>query len=199
MVGDLASVNGIYQRLVIGRWTTMFNLDTSICIVGHVLVVFHVEYLLAWWHSMYATSLIVPVLLRYHLSWFDSIVYQISSSTMEILICCISSAIMEILIHCISSAFMEIMILCISSSWRFWSTMYCTWRWPHMSYFVSCLLMAIVLLYILDCYMYLQAYAEIFVLHCWMTSSSTWFFIIPLLGWTYNVFRPSYHPSDLRH
>ena len=33
---------------------------------------------------------------------------------------------------------------------------YCTWRWPHMSYFVSCLFMAIVLLCIWDCCMYLQ-------------------------------------------
>ena len=30
-------------------------------------------------------------------------------------------------------------------------------------------------------------------------SSSIGFFITSLLGWTYNVFRPSYDPSDLRH
>ena len=79
------------------------------------------------------------------------------------------------------------------------SYLYCTWQWPHMSYFVSCLFMAIVLLCIQDYYMYLQSYAEIFVLYCWMASSSTWFFITPLLGWTYNVFWPLCDPSDLTH
>ena len=33
----------------------------------------------------------------------------------------------------------------------------------------------------------------------WMASSSTGFFITSLLGWTYNVFRPSYDPPDLTH
>ena len=77
--------------------------------------------------------------------------------------------------------------------------LYCTWRWPHMSYFVSCIFMAIVLLCIWDCCMYLQSYVEIFVLYCWMVGSSTWFFITPLKWWTYNVFRPSNHPSNLKH
>ena len=77
--------------------------------------------------------------------------------------------------------------------------LYCTWRWLHMSYFVSCLFMAIVLLCIGDCCMYLQSYAKTFVLYCWMDGSSTWFFITPLLGWNYNVFQPSYHSSDLTH
>ena len=78
---------------------------------------------------------------------------------------------------------------------------YCTWRWPLMSYFVSCLFVAIVLLCIQDCYMYLQLYAELY--HCTMLIG--WlvfhlgFFITPLLGWTYNVFRPSYDPSNLTH
>ena len=40
------------------------------------------------------------------------------------------------------------------------SYLYYTWRWPHMSYFVSCLFMAIVLLCIWDCYIYLQLCAE---------------------------------------
>ena len=69
----------------------------------------------------------------------------------------------------------------ISSLWRSWSSLYlqplwrswslcilyifimeiliyvyCTWRWPHMFYHVVCLFMAIVLLCIRDCYMYLQ-------------------------------------------
>ena len=107
-VGDLASVNSIHQWLVIRWWTTMFDLDTSIHIVGHVLVAVGVEDLPDWWHFLYATSLIVPLFMRFQLSWLDSSLCQISSS------------IREILIHCISSDFMEIMILCISSSWRFW-------------------------------------------------------------------------------
>ena len=145
-----------------------------LCRIISRLVAFHICYL--------------PVFMRSQLSWLDSSVCQISSS------------IMEILIHCISSYFMEIMILCISSSWIFRIYLYCLWRWPHMSYFVSCLLiMAIVLLCIRDCCMYLQSYVEIFVLYCWMAGSSTWFFITPLLGWTYIVFRPSYHPSNLTH
>ena len=47
---------------------------------------------------------------------------------------------------------------------------YCAWRWPHMWYHVSCLFMAIVLLCIRDCYMYLQLCAELY--HC-----------IVLIGW----------------
>ena len=50
------------------------------------------------------------------------------------------------------------------------SYLYCTWWWPHMSYFVSCLFMAIVLLCIQDCYIYLQLCAEFD--HC-----------IVLIGW----------------
>ena len=41
---------------------------------------------------------------------------------------------------------------------------YCTWRWPLMWCFLSCLFMAIVLLCIQDCYMYLHLYAELY--HC---------------------------------
>ena len=46
----------------------MFELDTSIHIVGHVLVVDCVEDLPDWWHFIYATSLIVPVFMRFQLS-----------------------------------------------------------------------------------------------------------------------------------
>ena len=78
---------------------------------------------------------------------------------------------------------------------------YCTWRWPLMRYLVSCLFMAIVLLCIWDCYMYLQLYAELY--YCTMLIGWMVFhlgsFITSLLGWTYNVFRPSYDPSDLTH
>ena len=78
---------------------------------------------------------------------------------------------------------------------------YCTWRWPLMWYIVSCLFMAIVLLCIRDCYIYLQLCTELY--HC--TILNGWlvfhlgFFITPLLGWTYNVFRPSHDPFDLTH
>ena len=47
---------------------------------------------------------------------------------------------------------------------------YCTWRWLHMCYHVSCLFMAIVLLCIRDCYMYLQLCTELY--HC-----------LVLIGW----------------
>ena len=119
----------------------MFDLDTSIHIVGHVLIAVCVEYLPDWWHLLYATSMIVPMFIRFQLSWLDSS------------ICQTFLAIMEILIHYISSVFMEIMILCISSSWRFWDSLYCTWRWPHMSYCIMpihghCTLMYLGLLYV---------------------------------------------------
>ena len=76
---------------------------------------------------------------------------------------------------------------------------YCTWWWPHMWYHVSCLFMAIVLLCIQDCYMYLQLYAHLY--DCTMSIGWLVFhlgsFITPLLGWTYNVFQPLYDPYDL--
>ena len=81
------------------------------------------------------------------------------------------------------------------------SYLYSMWWWPHMSYFVSFLFMAIVLLCIQDCYIYLQICAELY--YCTMLIGWLVFhlvsFITPLLGWTYNVFRPSYDPSDLTH
>ena len=187
-MGDLASVNGIHQWSVIRRWTTMFDLDTFIHIIGHVLVVVGVEDFLDWWDSRYATSLIMPVFMRFQLSWLDSS------------ICQISSAIMEILIHYISSAFMEIMILCISSSWWFCSIYivcgddhtchiyYHAYSWPLYSY--------VSMIAICTCS---HVQSLIIVLYCWMAGSSTWFFITPLLGWTYNVFCPSYDLSDLTH
>ena len=163
----------------------MFNLDTSIHIVGHVLIAGYVEDLLYWWNFIYATSLIMPVFMRFHLLWLDSSVYQISST------------IMKILIHCIYSYFMEIMILCISSSWRLWSIyivhgddhtchiLYHTYSWPLYSYVSETA--------ISTC-SYVQSL--IIVLYYWMDSYSS---ITPLLGWNYNVFWPSYHPSDLTH
>ena len=46
----------------------MLDLKTSIHIVGHVLVAICVEDLPDLWHLLYATSLIVPVLMRFQLS-----------------------------------------------------------------------------------------------------------------------------------
>ena len=46
----------------------MFDLNTSIHIVGLVIIVVCVEDLLDLWHLLYATSLIVPVLMSFHLS-----------------------------------------------------------------------------------------------------------------------------------
>ena len=133
-VGDLASINSIHQWPVIRWWTTMFDLDTFIHIIGHVLIAVCVEDFPNWWHSTYATSLIVPVFMIFWLSWLDSN------------ICQTFPAIMEILIYCISSVFMEIMILGISSLWRFWSMyivrgddhlydiLYHAYSWPLYSY-----------------------------------------------------------------
>ena len=70
-----------------------------------------------------------------------------------------------------------------------------------MCYHVSCLFMAIVLLCIRACYMYLQLYVELYygiMLIGWLVFHLGTF-ITPLMGWTYNVFRPSYNPSDLKH
>ena len=50
----------------------MFDLDTSIHIVGYVLVAVCVEDFPDWWHLLYATSLIMLVFMRFQLSWLDS-------------------------------------------------------------------------------------------------------------------------------
>ena len=103
-------------------------------IVGHVLIAVCVEEFPDWWHLLYATSLIVPVFMRFQLSWLDTSIWQMFPATMEILI------------YCISSTILEIMILCISSSWRFWymyivcgddhicDIMYYAYSWPLYSY-----------------------------------------------------------------
>ena len=58
LVGDLTSVNGIHQWSVIILWTTMFNLDTSIQIVRHVLVVVcaHLVRVLPHYTTLLSTS-----------------------------------------------------------------------------------------------------------------------------------------------
>ena len=71
-VGYLTSIDSIHQWPVIRWWTIMFNLDAFIHMMGHVLVAVFVEYIQAWWHSTYATSLIVSLFVRCHFSWPDS-------------------------------------------------------------------------------------------------------------------------------
>ena len=130
----------------------------------------------------------MPVFMRFQLSWLDS------------RICQIFPAIMEILTHYISSAFMDIMILCIYSSWRFWSRyivrgnyhtchiLYHAYSWP----LYSCVFGTTVC----TC---CHVQSLVIILYYWMASSSTSFFITPLLGWNCNVFQPSYHRSNLTH
>ena len=95
----------------------------------------------------------------------------------------------------------EIMVLCISSSWRFWSMyivrgddhicsiMYHAYSWPLYSY-VSGTARCI-------CRLYAELYYGIMLIGWLVFHLGT--FITSLLGWTYNVFRPSYNPSDLIH
>jgi len=95
----------------------------------------------------------------------------------------------------------EIMVLCISSSWRFWSMyivrgddhicsiMYHAYSWPLYSY-VSGTARCI-------CRLYAELYYGIMLIGWLVFHLGT--FITSFLGWTYNVFRPSYNPSDLIH
>ena len=166
----------------------MFDLDTSIHIVGHVLIAVCVEDFPSWWHLLYATSFIVQVFTRFQLSWLDSSISQTFPATMEILICYISSAIMEI------------MVLCISSSWRFRSMyivrgndhlcdiLYHAYSWPLYSYVSGTAKCIAVCEKLYHCVMLIGW----LVFHLGS-------FITPLLGWNYNVFRPSYGPFDLTH
>ena len=78
-----------------------------------------------------------------------SSICQTFPATMEILICYIFS-------HCGDHGLLYIFIMEILIY------VYCTWRWPLMWYLVSCLFMAIVLLCIWDCYMYLQLNVELY-------------------------------------
>ena len=123
----------------------MFNLDTSIHIVGHVLVAVCVEELPDWWHPLYATSLIVPVFMRFQLLWLVPVYVRYFQPLWR-------SWSIIYLRHFGDHGPLYIFIMEIPIY------VYCTWRWPHMWYHVSCLFMAIVLLCIQDCYMYLQLY-----------------------------------------
>ena len=123
-------------------------------------------------------------------------VHEISSLMTWSSICQTFPATMEILIYYVSSAIMEIMVLCISSPWRFWSMyivhgddhlcdiLYHAYSWPLYSYVSGTAICA-----------------ELY--YCTMLIGWLVFhlgsFITTLLRWTYNVFRPSYDPSDLTH
>ena len=103
----------------------MFDLDTSIHIVGHVLVAVCVEDIPDWWHLLYATSLFVLVFMRFQLSWLHSSVCQTFPAPMEILI------------YYISSPF-----------WRSWSFVYlhhggsdlCIWYMALTTYMICCIM-----------------------------------------------------------
>ena len=157
----------------------MFDLDTSIRIVGQVLIAFCVEDLPDWWHLhghlLYVTSLIVPVFMRFQLSWLHSSICQTFPTTMEIF------------------------IYCISSSWRFWS-IYIVSGDDHTSYSIMPIHGHYTLMYLGLLYLF-AVMCRVVSLYSvdWMVGSSTGFFTTPLLGWTYNVFQPSYYPSDLTH
>ena len=110
----------------------MFSLNTSIHIVGHVLVAVCVEDLPDWWH-LYATSLIMPVFMRFQLSWLVPVYVRYFQPLWR------SWSV-------ISSSIMDIMALWISSSWILWSMyivrgddhicdiMYYAYSWPLYSY-----------------------------------------------------------------
>ena len=125
---------------------------------------------------IYATSLIVPVFMRFQLSWLDSSVCQISSTIMEI------------------------MILCIYSSWRFWS-MYIVHGDDHLCNILYHSYSSPLYSYVSRTTICICSYVQsCIIILCWLGGwYSTGFFINPLLGWTYNVFHPSYDPSDLTH
>ena len=128
-------------------------------------------------------------------------VHEISALVTCSSICQTFLATMEILICYISSAYVEIIVLCISSSWRFWSMyivrgddhicdiMYHAYSWPLYSY-VSGTARCI-------CRLYAELYYGIMLIGWLVFHLGT--FITSFLGWTYNVFRPSYNPSDLIH
>ena len=166
----------------------MFDLNTSIHILGHVLIVVYAEHFPYWWHSTYDTSLIMPVFMRFHLSWL-----------------------VPVYVRHFHPLWRSWSIVYLQPLWRSWSFVYLQDGDSDLCILyvvmtthdicISCLFMAIVLLCIRDYYMYLQLYAKLY--YCTMLIGWLVFhlgtFITSLLGWTYNVFRPSYKPSDLIH
>ena len=107
--------------------------------------------------------------------------------------------------------------------WRSWSIIYRHPSWRSQSYvylhhgdYELSILYVVMTTHVIFCIMPIHGHCtlmylgllhllavmcRVWSLYCtdWMASSSTGFFITPLLGWTYNVFRPSYDPSDLTH
>ena len=97
-------------------------------------------------------------------------------------------------------ATMEIMVLCISSSWRFWSIYIVLAMTTYvLSCFMPihghCTLMYMGLLYVLAdvCRVVLWYYAD------WVAGLPFGYLHHFTSGMDYNVFRPSYNPSDLIH
>ena len=112
-MGYLASFNGRHQWSVIRRWTIMFDLDTFIHMIRYELVAVCIEDLRSWWHSTYATSLIVPIFMRCHFSWPDSsILLDIFIHYGDIVhyILYVAMTTCDICILCL---FMAIVLLCI--------------------------------------------------------------------------------------
>ena len=112
-MGYLTSVNSIHQWLVIRQWTIMFELDIFIHMMGHVLVAVCVEDLQAWWHSTYATSLIVSIFMRCQLSWPNSSVLWDIFIHYGDLVHYILYVAMTTCDICLLCLFMAIVLLCI--------------------------------------------------------------------------------------
>ena len=68
-VVSLMSVKDIHQWLVIIWCPIMFDPNTFIHVMGHVLLVVCVEYFRVCWHSIYSTSFIATKFMRFQLSW----------------------------------------------------------------------------------------------------------------------------------
>ena len=147
-IGDNSNPKHNITKSMVGPWPLALHHDYLQCI--YISCIFNAsgskpgcyKDFPDWWNFWYATSLIVPVFMRFQLSWLDSSICQTFPSIMEILIHYISSAIMEIM----GPLYIFIMDILIY--------VYCTWRWPLMWYLVLCLFMSIVLLCIRDCYIY---------------------------------------------
>ena len=173
-MGDLTSINGIHQWPIIRQWTTMYNLDTSIHIVGHVLIVVCVEDLPNW-----CISYMLP-------PWSCQCSWDFRSHDLIL----VYTRYLQLLWRSWSIVYLQPLwrswsVVYLHPLWRFWSIVYCMWPWPHMSHFVYHA-------YSWPLYSYVSGTAPciwnhmhrfIIVLYWWMASSSTWVFITPLLGW----------------
>ena len=113
LVRCLASFNDIHQWPVMRWWSIMFNLDTFIHVMGHVLVAICVKDLWDWWHFTYATSLIVSVFMRCHLSWLDSSILSDIFIHYENIVHYILYVAITTCDICLLCLFMAIVLLCI--------------------------------------------------------------------------------------